>query len=144
MKNRTLHAPKRHLAILVFALIIIIILQSGCQPPAAPLGGIAVETFETIFDIGESDFPVPNVPNAGNVLPGPNGWQILGPGTGSDLSFSGITDPSGTSAYPNARTNARWQVSAGPSIAPPCAQGFDTENVPTAGMTFQFFCVTLF
>ena len=138
MKNRTLQAPR--LAILTFTLIIFI-LQSGCRSSGPPLGGIAVRTFETIGGIGNAEFPVPGAPNIGNVLPGPNGWQILGPGTGSELTLQGITDATGTSAYPNARTNARWQVTAGPTAAPPCAAGTDVQNVPPDGMIFKFVCV---
>lgn len=142
MKNRTLHVSKRRLAILSFTLIIFI-LQSGCISNTPPLGGIAVRTFEAIEGIGNAEFPLPNVPNVGNVLPGPNGWQILGPGTGSELSFSGLTDASATSSYPNARTNARWQVTAGPTAAPPCAAGTAVHDVPPDGLIFRFVCVTL-
>jgi len=144
MKNRTLYVPKRRLAILTFTLIIFI-LQSGCIPSGPPLGGIAVRTFETIEGIGNALFPVQNAPNAGNVLPKPDGtgWWFLGPGSGTEIKFGGKTDATGTSAYPNARTNARWQVTAGPTPQPACAAGLSVEDVPDEGMTFRFVCVTL-
>src|SRR5215510_2411250 len=142
MKNRTLHEPKKKATLLAFTLIIFI-LQSGCISNAPPLGGILVRTFESIAGIGNSQFPVPGAPNIGNVLPGPNGWQILGPGTGTELTLQGITDATGSSPYPNARTNARWQVTAGPTTAPPCAPGTAVETVPPEGMKIDFVCVTL-
>lgn len=145
MKNRTLQVPKRRLAILTFTLIIFV-LQSGCIPSGPALGGIEVRTFETIEGIGNALFPVPGAPNAGNVLPRPDGsgWWFNGPGPGTQLSFAGgITDATGTSAYPNARTNARWQVTAGPTVQPPCFAGTGVEDVPSEGMTFKFVCVTL-
>lgn len=140
MRNRILHALKRSLGILTFILIIFI-LQVGCRSSSPPLGGIAVRTFEAIGGIGNSEFPIAGAPNLGGVLAGPNGLQILGPGTGTELTLSGITDATGTSAYPNARTNAVWQVTAGPTTAPPCAAGTGVETVPPEGMTFRFVCV---
>ncbi len=145
MKNRTLHTHKRILAVLAFTLVVFI-LQSGCKVSnAPPLGGILVRTFESIQGIGNSQFPLPNVPNAGNVLPNPDGsgFIIYGAGTGTQTSFQGITDASASSAYPNARTNARWQVTAGPSVAPFCGAATGVEDVPPEGMIFKFVCDTL-
>lgn len=129
---------------LLTVLFALLLIANGCiSPPTPSSGGINVRTFEAISGIGNSEFPVPNVPNRGNVLPGPNGWQILGPGTGTELEFTGLTDFDAISKYPNARTNARWQVTAGPTAAPPCAAGIDVQNVPADGAIFKFVCTAL-
>lgn len=128
---------------LLSVLFALLLIASGCIPSTPPGGGINVTTFEAISGIGNSEFPLPNVPNRGNVLPGPDGFQILGPGTGRDLEFSGLTDFDAISKYPDARTNARWQATAGPTAAPPCAAGTAVQDVPADGAIFKFVCTTL-
>lgn len=128
------------LRLVLFALLLI---ANGCISTTPPDGGINVTTFEAVSGIGNSEFPLPNVPNRGNVLPGPNGWQILGPGTGTELQFTGLTSFDAISKYPDARTNARWQVVAGPTAAPPCFAGTDVQDVPADGAIFKFVCTAL-
>lgn len=139
---KKLHQSKTAPRILLLSVLISIVFSASCLPSnAPPLGGIAVITFEAIENIPNSAIVLPNVPVKGNLL------RVLGPGPGNVTGFGGgsgdRTDVSGTYASPNARTNASWEVSAGPIKAPPCQQGTDVEDVPSEGAFFKFICITL-
>lgn len=61
-------------------------------------------------------------------------------GSGS-YGYVNVTSPEAISKYPDARTNARWQVTAGPTRAPACAQGLSLDDIPPDGLIFKFICL---
>jgi hypothetical protein len=128
---------KQKVGAIVFVTAVSLFSMAGsCKPPAFQRG-IRVQSVEELADIANSRFPVAGVGNSGNLT------SVVGAGTGTDTTFVGVT--SGTFAisdYPNARTNANWQVDADftPVIL---ACGIGTQNfyVPAGGDIIFAICV---
>lgn len=120
--------------LMIWLLLCLLISISSCslEPPVFT-GGIRVESTERLVLVPGSEFPVAGDVNTGVEI------FIIGPGTGTDSSFSGVTGANGVSDYPNARTNATWTVSLVSSIG--CLFGPATRNVPAQGGRFEFNCL---
>ena len=130
-----LNSPK--VISLVF-LLAVWILNSSClilPGPPAFSGGIRIHAFLGVANSESASLPpLGGVPNRGRVL------QSFPGGTGSAVSFMGVTDAFGISDYPNALTNAQWSIAIGPALTPPCPESVFVEPVPTAGAELLYFC----
>ena len=106
---------------------------SSCDLAVPPFsGGIRVISIERLILVGNSEFPSSGDVNTGVEI------FIIGPGTGTQTSFAGVTGANGISDYPNARTNATWTVSLASSLG--CVFSPTTINVHVQGADFTFTC----
>jgi hypothetical protein len=90
----------------LIALLTVAAIISGCSyhpgsnPPPPPVSGIRVHTFVS----GPGGFNIIAADVEGQVV------QDLGSGTGSQLSINGSTSSFGLADFPQAKTNAIWDI----------------------------------
>jgi hypothetical protein len=118
---------------LPMVLILSMLGLSGCGIAPPFPGGIRIVTIQTFQGIFPS--PAPGVLDAGQEI------FIIGPGTGTQTSFSGATGPFGIDDHPDAMTNAHWflQTNYGPFAANCPPDGRDVD-VPAGGEVATWNC----
>jgi hypothetical protein len=122
---------------IVFAVLMLCMGFDCSQPPPDPIqtGGIRIKTQEAIAGIGNSEVPVPGCGHAGHVI------VVDGPGSGTQTSIEGVTGTLGISDYPNARTNAEWDMSVSYlAVIKICGTARQTFSIPTVGSQITWTC----
>lgn len=107
--------------------------SSGCAVVLTPDpdSGIRMGTFQK--EPNKDKVPVPLVEVSGEVI------TIIGPGNGDVEWFDDETDSKGIHDEPDARENANWGLTAGPS-GWACDELNRQVNVSVGGEAFDFVC----
>ena len=96
-----------------------------------PESGIRMGTYQK--EPNKDKVPVPLVEVSGQVI------RIIGPGNGTVEEFDDETDDKGIYDAPNARENANWGLTAGPS-GWACDELNKQVDVSVGGEAFDFVC----
>lgn len=131
---KSIHSYASIRLLVCFLLIVSLCSLFGCIIPPAFPGGVRVTTIQ-LFQGGLFPAPAPGVEDAGNAI------QTLGGGSGTALTFDGITNQFGIDDHPDAITNSVWNVEVfWGGLVPQCPPDSRTVNVPLEGEIAHFEC----
>jgi hypothetical protein len=131
---------RRSLKLVLIAVCVIGALSvNGCGIFIAPFeSGIRMITDEQTLETPGVTFPISMAAVYGVLI------VTLGPPSGSQSQFAGYTGSNGVADFPQANSNAEWQLAAQfeASSAPVCPDwGPETRNGDPAGLIEQINCV---
>lgn len=117
----------------LFSMLPLAAFGTGCAVVLTPDpdSGIRMGTYQK--EPNKDKVPVPLVEVSGQVI------AIIGPGNGTVEEFEDETDHEGIYDAPNARENANWGLTAGPS-GWACDELNKQVNVSVGGEAFDFVC----
>lgn len=117
----------------LFSMLPLAAFGTGCAIVLTPDpdSGIRMGTYQK--EPNKDKVPVPLVEVSGQVI------AIIGPGNGTVEEFEDETDHEGIYDAPNARENANWGLTAGPS-GWACDELNKQVNVSVGGEAFDFVC----
>lgn len=131
---------RRALRFPIIAALVTALLMAGCGTFIIPPfeGGIRVITEEELVEVPGSEIPIDGA--------GVNGVLVvtLGPGSGTN-TIAGITGEDGIADFPNAYSNATWQllVQFELSSAPECPDwGPNNRNGGPGGLEETVICIS--
>ena len=117
----------------LFSMLSLAAFGTGCAVVLTPdpESGIRMGTYQK--EPNKDKVPVPLVEVSGEVI------SIIGPGDGDVEYFEDETDSKGIHDEPDARENANWGLTAGPS-GWACDELNKQVNVSVGGEAFDFVC----